>query len=272
MRISQTRLQAEEIEEHKLEATLDKVRVALSDATNATVVGKSAPDTLDTEERTIHNTLDAEERSLHTSSPMQHDRPNLEIRTSRQDHKASPEVVYMHSHAPPRVASHKPNALPAAIGAGAGANTISSTRQLNTIKLKRVASPEMIRPNAHVDHHQEAHKQELSKPTDNKRAPQLHDKEEGSNTFSELERQLQEEDSKIAKLDKIDQEDDSTAQEHPLALSALVLDTSLRDVSAGNAELHPKALEHLSGHDSDSDQLDPASEADAALLASMTKH
>jgi hypothetical protein len=256
LRTSETKLQAEEIKDHQLEATLDKVRAALADATNSAVVGKSAPITADSEERT-----------LHTSSPVQHDRPNLEIRASRQDHKASPDVLHMHIRAPPKVASHKSKALPAA-AARAHANTVSSAGPLNTVKLNRVGSPEIYRPKTHVDNRQDAHKQDLSEPTDNKKVPQTHDKEEGSNTFSELERQLQEEDSKIAKLDKIDQEEDSTVHEHPLAVSALVLDTSLTDVSAGDAELHPKA------RDSDSDlaPLDPASEADAALLASMTKH
>merc|ERR1719362_1132522 len=221
-------------------------------------------------------THDAEAKTLHTSSPRQHDRLNLKIRASQHDHEASSGVLHMRNGAPPKMTSHKSNALPAA-AAGTHAeiaNALSgSAGQPNTIKLKRVMPPEMIRPNSHSDDRQENHKQELSEPADSKKVPQPHDKEEGSNTFKELERQLQEEDSKIAKLDTTDQEDDSTAQEHPLALSALVLDTSLRDVSAGDAELHPKAVEHLSARDSYSDlaPLDPASEADAALLASMTK-
>eukprot|EP00419_Tripos_fusus_P046449 CAMPEP_0172816350 /NCGR_PEP_ID=MMETSP1075-20121228/12403_1 /TAXON_ID=2916 /ORGANISM="Ceratium fusus, Strain PA161109" /LENGTH=368 /DNA_ID=CAMNT_0013656325 /DNA_START=5 /DNA_END=1111 /DNA_ORIENTATION=+ len=266
LRTSQTRLQSEEIKEHNLQATLDKVRGALADATNATTVGMSAP-----------YTRDAEAKTLHTSNPRQHDRLNPKIRASQQDHEASSEVLHMHDRASPKLTSHKSKALPAAAARTHAeiANALSgSTGQLNTIKLKRVMPPEMIRPNSHSDDRQENHKQELSEPADSKKVPQPHDKEEGSNTFKELERQLREEDSKIAKLDTIDQEDDSTAQEHPLAVSALVLDTSLRDVSAGDAELHPKAVEHLSARDSDSDlaPLDPASEADAALLASMTKH
>jgi len=257
LRTAQTQLQVEEIKERSLEVTLNKVRAALGESPNSTEVAMSAPITPDAEERIPFT---------ETSSAMQHD-PQLEMRASQKDHRASP-VLHTHRRAP--MVSHKSKAPAAAVMAHAVANApVASVRPLNAIKLKRVDSPEMRRPE-HVDSRQESRSQEFAEPHDSSKVPQSRDKEEGSNTFSELEKQLQEEDSKIAKLDSIDQEDDTVPQEHPLAVSALVLDTSLRDVSAGDAQLHPKATEHVNS-DNDLAPLDAASEADAALLASMTR-
>lgn len=255
LHVEEQLLKTEEQKEKALKIRLDRVRAALADDTNSTASA------------VLKGIVSTGTKILKTTQNMQLG-PRARSSAAQVERKKSAPLVPLKDKESREVAHRAPVALPPT----KAPTRVPELQQKNiTLDFVRLAVP--AKAGEAITDTVVSQNTTVLEPRDANEGSISHD----ADTFSDLEKQLREEDKKIEQLDKIDQEEDAI-DAHPLAVSAIAVSSSLKDVRAeGPNEGSGRSIAStpLSGPEADFDMSsldsDPDVEGDAAFLNSLVQ-